>query len=75
MIEAINDYEFLELLKNASNLVNEKLIKSKYKYKEVIKQIEEAQAQQAQQMQMLQGSQVAKNFASAGKDEAIANEK
>lgn len=75
LIEAINDYEFLELLKNASNLVNEKLIKSKYKYKEVIKQIEEAQAQQAQQMQMLQGSQIAKNVASAGKDEAIANEK
>ena len=40
----------------------------------MIKQIEEAQAQQAQQMQLLQGSQVAKNFASAGKDEAIANE-
>lgn len=74
LIEAIEDYDLLDLLKRASNLVNEKLVKTKYKYKEIIKQIEEVKAQQAQQMQMLQGSQVAKNFASAGKDEAIANE-
>lgn len=73
LIEAINDYDLLDLLKGASNLTNEKLIKSKYQYKEVIKQIEQAQAQQAQQMQALQGSQVAKNIASAEKDEAMTN--
>lgn len=75
LIEAINDYDLLTLLKSASNLVNEGIVKSKYKYNEIIKQIEEAQVEQAKQMQMLQGSQVAKNLASAGKDEAIANEK
>ena len=75
LIEAINDYDLLDLLKTASSLVNEKLIKSKYQYREIIKQLEEAQMQQAQQMQMLQNSQIAKNVASAGKDEAIANEK
>lgn len=68
LIEAINDYEFLDLLKRASNLVNENLVKSKYAYKEIIEKIEEAQAQQAQQAQMLQNSQMAKNIASAGKD-------
>lgn len=68
LIEAINDYEFLDLLKRASNLVNENLVKSKYAYAEIIKKIEEAQAQQAQQAQMLQNSQMAKNIASAGKD-------
>ena len=68
LIEAINDYEFLNLLKEASNLVNEKLIKSKYQYTQIIKQIEEAQAQQVQQMQMLQGSEIAKNVASAEAD-------
>ncbi len=73
LIEAINDYEFLEMLKNASSLVNEKLVKSKYQYKEIIKKIEEAQVKQTQQIELLNSSEIAKNVASAGKDEAMTN--
>ena len=70
LIHAINDYEFLDLLKSVSNLVNDNLIKNKYDYKEIIKQLEEQQAKQAEQQAMLQQSQVAMNMASAGKDGA-----
>ncbi len=73
LVNAINDYEFLDLLKSVSNLVNDKLIKSKYKYEEVIKELQEMQQQQAEQQALLQQSQVAKNMASAGKDGATAN--
>lgn len=73
LVNAINDYEFLDLLKSVSNLVNDKLIKSKYKYEEVINQIQEMQQQQAEAQALLQQSQVAKNMASAGKDGATAN--
>lgn len=73
LVNAVNDYEFLELLKSVSNLVNDKLIKSKYKYEEIINQIQQMQQQQAEQQAMINQSEVAKNIASAGKDGAIAN--
>lgn len=70
---AINGYEFLDLLKSVSNLVNDKLIKNKHDYDNIIKKIEEAQAKQAEIQNMIAQSQMAKNMASAGKDGAIAN--
>lgn len=73
LIEAINDYDLLNMLKNASNLTNETLIKSEYAYKQILKQIQQIQAQQTQQAQMLQGSEFAKNMASAQKDGVTAN--
>ena len=70
---AINGYEFLDLLKSVSNLVNDKLIKNKHDYDNIIKKIEDAQAKQAEIQNMIAQSQMAKNMASAGKDGAIAN--
>ena len=73
IVHALNDYEFLDLLKSVSNLVNDKLIKSKYDYENIIKKLEEAQAQQAEMQNLIAQSQMAKNMASAGKDGAVAN--
>lgn len=70
---AINGYEFLELLKSVSNLVNDKLIKNKYDFENIIKKLEEAQAQQAEMQNLIAQSQMAKNMASAGKDGALEN--
>lgn len=69
---AINDYEFVELVKNVSNLSNSNIIKSKREYKAILEQIQQAQAQvQAQQMMLQQGAML-KDMAGAQKDEAIA---
>ena len=73
IVHAINAYEFLELLKSVSNLVNDKLIKTKYEYEELLKVMEEEAKAQQEQQALLQQSQVAKNMASAGKDGAEAN--
>lgn len=72
LVHAINAYELLDFLKTISNLVNDKLIKTKYEYEELLKQIqEEAKAQQEQQAMMNQ-SQLMRNMAGAGKDAAMA---
>lgn len=72
LVHAINAYEFLDFLKSISNLVNDKLIKSKYEYEELLQKMEEeAQAQQEQQA-IANQAQVYKNMASAGKDAAQA---
>lgn len=75
LANAINAYEFLDLLKGVSNLVNDKLIKSKSAYENILKQMQEAQAKQLEQQALIAQSQYTKNMASAGKDGAIANEK
>lgn len=72
LVNAINDYEFLELLKSVSNLVNDKLLKSKYKYEEVINQIKQMQQQQLQQQAITQQAQYLKDSAAASKDMATA---
>ena len=72
LVFAINDYEFLDLLKSVSNLVNDKLIKSKYQYDEVIKQLEEMKKKQLEQQTMLQQAQYLKDSATASKDMATA---
>ena len=69
---AINEYEFLDFLKNVSNLINNNLVKSKTEYQQIVKAMQEAQAQQAQMQQLqLQGA-MAKDMAVADKDSAIA---
>ena len=73
IVHAINAYEFLELLKSVSNLVNDKLIKNKYEYEELLKAMEAEQARRAEQEALMNQSNIAKNMASAGKDGAIAN--
>lgn len=73
LIQAINAYEFLDLLKSVSNLVNDNLIKNKYEYEELIQKMQEEAQAQAEQQAMLQQSEVMKNYASAGKDGSIAN--
>lgn len=70
---AINAYEFLELLKSVSNLVNDNLVKTKTEYEQIIAAMEEAKAKQAQMQQALLQSQTGKNIAVMGKDEASAN--
>lgn len=73
LIYAINDYEFLELIKNASNLNNEGLVKTKNQYAELIEQIEQSRENQSQQEQALAQSQMAMNMARANRDEAQSN--
>lgn len=73
IVHAINVYEFLELLKSVSNLVNDNLIKNKYDYEEVLKAIAEENTKRQEEQNKLIQSQYAKNLASAGKDGAIAN--
>ncbi len=73
LIHAINAYEFLELLKDVSNLVNDNLIKSKYAYEELLAKMQEKQARQAQIAQQAQQAQTMKDFATASKEGAIAN--
>lgn len=73
IVQAINAYEFLELLKSVSNLVNDKLIKNKYEYEELLKKFEEAAQKQAEQQTAFIQSQAVKNMANAEKDGAIAN--
>nr|DAN07828.1 MAG TPA: head to tail connecting protein [Caudoviricetes sp.] len=70
LINAINDYEFLDLLKNAANLNNEGLVKTKNQYNTIIQQIEESRQAQAQQEQAMAQSQIGMNVARANKDEA-----
>lgn len=72
LVNAINDYEFLELLKSVSNLVNDKLIKSKYQYEELLKAIEQAKQEEAQRQNALMQAQMMKDGATASKDMAQA---
>lgn len=72
LVNAINDYEFLELLKSVSNLVNDKLIKSKYQYEELLKAIEKAKQEEAQRRNALIQAQMMKDGATASKDMAQA---
>lgn len=73
LVNAINDYEFLDLLKSVSNLSNDKLTKSKYQYEEIIAMIEEQQAAQQEVQSQMAQSEYLKNMAQANKDEAQAN--
>ncbi|MCD8378061.1 MAG: portal protein [Candidatus Gastranaerophilales bacterium] len=70
LVNAVNDYEFLDLVKSVSGLTNDKLIKSKYQYEEILAQMEEIQQQQAQQQAILQQVQMMKDGASISKDMA-----
>ena len=70
---AINDYEFLDLIKNVSNLNNSNLIKTKTEYLAILAQMQEAQAQAQQQQAMAMQGAMMKDMASANKDEAQAN--
>ena len=72
LVNAINDYEFLDLVKSVSNLVNDKLIKSKFKYEEILKAIEDAKAQQAKQQALIMQAQMMKDGATANKQNADA---
>lgn len=72
LVHALNAYEFLDFLKSISNLVNDKLIKTKYEYEELLKQMEEAAQAQQEQQNMMNQAMMLKNMAGAGKDAAIA---
>ena len=58
----------MELLKSVSNLVNDKLIKTKYEYDTLLEKMEEVKAQQAQQAQMAQQAAMVKDMATAQKE-------
>ncbi len=73
IIHAINVFEFLELLKSVSNLVNDGLIKTKYEYTELMKKLEAAREEQAKQAQIAQQAQTMRNMATANKEGATAN--
>ena len=69
---AINEYEFLNLLKGVSNLENENLIKSKYEYQELIEKIKQERQRMQEMQQALQSTQMVKNL--GGKDAIQQNE-
>ena len=74
LVNALNDYEFLDLLKSVSNLVNDNLVKTKTQYKEIIEKLEKAQQeQQAIQAQLAQ-SQALSNMANANKGQSEAEQ-
>ena len=73
IVHAINTYDFLVLLKKVSNLVNDGLVKTKTEYQNILKAMQQAQAQQ-QQAQALAGQvQMAKDIATADKEGATAD--
>ena len=72
IIYTINEYEFLELLKKVSNLVNDNLVKTKTEYNAILAALEEARAQQEQMQNAIDAANVTKQYASAEKDTAMA---
>ena len=72
IIYTINEYEFLELLKKVSNLVNDNLVKTKTEYNVILAALEEARAQQEQMQNAIDAANVTKQYASAEKDTAMA---
>ena len=72
IVNAINEYEFLDLLKDVSNLVNNNLVKTKTEYKQIVDALQQAQAQQAQQQAMLSQGALERDMAGANRDNALA---
>lgn len=72
IVNAINEYEFLDLLKDVSNLVNNNLVKTKTEYKQIVDALQQAQAQQAQQQAMLTQGALERDMAGANRDNALA---
>lgn len=68
LVHALNDYEFLDLLKSVSNLVNDKLIKTKTEYDDIIKKLEQAQAEQQEMQAQLAKAQYLNAMGSADKN-------
>jgi mannose-6-phosphate isomerase class I len=68
LVYALNDYEFLDLLKSVSNLVNDKLIKTKTEYDDIIKKLEQAQAEQQEMQAQLAKAQYLNAMGSADKN-------
>ena len=75
LVNAINDYDFLNLIQEVSNLANNKLIKSKTQYTETIQAIQEQQMQQTQMQQQMQQAQLMNQYANADKQSAEAENK
>lgn len=72
LVNAINDYDFIELLQKVSNLANNKLIKSKTQYNEILEQIKQEKQVQAEMQQQLAQAQVVGQLAGANKQSADA---
>ena len=72
LASAINDYDFIDLVAEVSNLTNNKLIKSKTQYNEQIEQMQAMQQQQMQMQQQAQQAQMMNQLASANRDNAQA---
>lgn len=75
LVNALNEYDIINLIQEVSNLANNKLIKSKTQYNEIIKQIQEAQQAQAETQQQLVQAQYLGQLANADKQSADAEEK
>lgn len=72
IINTINEYEFLELLKKVSNLVNDNLVKSKTEYNAILKALEAAKAKQLEMQNAVDAANITKQYAAAEKDTAMA---
>lgn len=72
IINTINEYEFLELLKKVSNLVNDNLVKSKTEYNAILAALEAAKAKQLEMQNAIDSANITKQYATAEKDTAMA---
>ena len=73
LIHAINTYDLLTILRDASALVNDNLVKPKTEYKKLIEALEAEEKRRMDMQMALSKAQYAKDSASAMKDEAMAN--
>ena len=73
LIHAINTYDLLTILRDASALVNDNLVKPKTEYKKLIEALEAEEKRRMDMQMALSKAQFAKDSASAMKDEAMAN--
>lgn len=73
LVNALKPYQFLELIKDISNLKNDNLIISETQFKDILDGIKKQEAQNAQFQQALMQSQIGMNSAKASREGAMAN--
>ncbi len=73
LVYAINDYDFVKLIQEVSNLANNKLVKSKTEYEEILQAIQVQQQEQAQMQQQITTAQMMNQYASADRQNAQAS--
>lgn len=74
LANALNDYDFIDLIQEVSNLANNKLIKPKTQYNEILENIQQQQQAQAEMQQQMAQAQMLNQYAGADKQTAEAEQ-